>query len=219
MVVGGDCGTRQMAGARGAKMGRGVLIGQWPVPPEGWGTCSGFLLRLQLGCLVCSGFFLGLQLGCLVCSGFVLGLQLGCLVCSGFVLGLQLGCLVCSGFLLGLQLGCLVCSGFVLGLQLGCLVCSGFVLCNEIGLRRVILIKESQNFLKSEIWNAGRGDRDRRAPSAVASSSFGDFKSFFNRTDLDHFFISKRSRFARDSDRSRPVWVETALDQIESRIH
>ena len=68
VVVGGDCGTRQMAGARGAKMGRGVLIGQWPVPPEGWGTCSGFLLRLQLGCLVCSGFLLGLQLGCLVCS-------------------------------------------------------------------------------------------------------------------------------------------------------
>ena len=29
VVVGGDCGTRQMAGARGAKMGRGVLIGQW----------------------------------------------------------------------------------------------------------------------------------------------------------------------------------------------
>ena len=90
--------------------------------------------------------------------------------------------------------------------------------CNEIELRRVILIKESQNFLKSEIWNAGRGDRDRRAPSAVASSSFGDFKSFFNRTDLDHFFVSKRLRFARDSDRSRPVWVETALDQIERPI-
>ena len=35
VVIGGDCGTRQMAGARGAKMGRGVLIGQWPMPPEG----------------------------------------------------------------------------------------------------------------------------------------------------------------------------------------
>ena len=35
VVMVGDCGSRQMAGARGAKMGRGVLIGQWPVPPEG----------------------------------------------------------------------------------------------------------------------------------------------------------------------------------------
>ena len=80
--MGGDCGTRQMVGARGAKMGRGVLIGQWPVPPEGRSTCSGFLLRVQLGCLGCSGFLLGLQLGCSVCSGFLLGLQLDCLVCS-----------------------------------------------------------------------------------------------------------------------------------------
>ena len=65
-------------------------------------------------------------------------------------------------------------------------------MCNEIRLRRVILIKESQNFSKSEIWNAGRGDRDRRAPLAVASSNFGDFKSFFNVTDLDHFFYIKK---------------------------
>ena len=65
-------------------------------------------------------------------------------------------------------------------------------ICNEIGLRRVILIQESQNVLKSEIWNPGRGNGDPRAPSAVASSSFADFQGFFNVTYLNHFFDIKK---------------------------